>query len=106
VLAVMDSDKIGKLIKMLSSPNDGEVVAAARAIMRALEAEGADIHELAERVEGRKLSQAEKQRIYDKAFVDGKNAAAANAGFNDVDGSRTRPSTRWRAKSSTRRRVA
>jgi hypothetical protein len=71
MLAVMNSDKIGKLIKMLSSSNDGEVVAAARAIMRTLEAEGTDIHELAQRVEGRKLSPAEMQRIYDKAFTDG-----------------------------------
>jgi hypothetical protein len=81
----MNAGKIGKLLKMLSSPNDGEVVAAARAILRTLEAEGADIHELAERVEGRKLSQAEMQRIYDQAYRDGKDAAAADAGFRAVD---------------------
>jgi hypothetical protein len=80
----MNEGKIKKLIKMLSSPNDGEVVAAARALMRTLEAEGADIHELAERVEGRKLSQAEMQTIYDKAFQDGKNAAVAANGFSPV----------------------
>jgi hypothetical protein len=88
----MNADKIGKLIKLLSSSNDGEVVAAARAILRTLEAEGADIHELAERVEGRKLSQAEMQRIYDQAFADGKNAAAANAGFSDVSRNGAGPS--------------
>ena len=68
---------------MLSSTNDGEVVAAARAILRTLEARGTDIHELAERVEGRKLSQAEMQRIYDKAFADGKKRGG-HGGFSDV----------------------
>jgi hypothetical protein len=81
----MDTDKISKLIKMLSSSSDGEVVAAARAILRTLQAQGTDIHELAERVEGRKLSQAEMKVIYDKAFQDGKSAAAATSGFSPVD---------------------
>jgi hypothetical protein len=79
------NDKIGKLIKMLSSSVDAEVVAAARALVRTLQAEGSDIHDLAERVEGRKLSQAEMQIIYDKAFADGKNAAAAAGEFRPVD---------------------
>jgi len=79
------ADKLGKLLKLLSSPRDGEVVAAARAILRTLEGAGADIHELAARIEGRKLSQAEMQRIYDAAYADGKNAAAADAGFSSVD---------------------
>jgi hypothetical protein len=81
----MNEEKLSKLIRMLSSPNDGEVVAAVRAILRTLRAEGTDIHELAERVEGRKLSQAEMKIIYDKAFQDGKSAAAAASGFSLVD---------------------
>jgi hypothetical protein len=81
----MNEGKISKLIKMLSSSSDGEVVAAARAILRTLQAEGTDIHELAERVEGRKLSQAEMQQIYDKAFKDGKSAAAAASGSSPVE---------------------
>jgi hypothetical protein len=84
VLAVMNTDKIGKLIKMLSSPNDGEVVAAARAILRTLAQEGTDIHELAERVEGRKLSQAEMQRIYHQAFRDGKKSVEVAADFSNA----------------------
>lgn len=83
----MNEEKIQKLIRMLSSSNDGEIVAAARAIMRTLEAEGADIHELADRVGGRKLSEAEMKIIYDRAYRDGKKAAAANTGFSDVNGS-------------------
>jgi hypothetical protein len=78
-------EKIQKLLKLLSSNNDGEVVAAARAILRTLHAEGADIHALAERVEGRKLSQAEMQRIYDKAFADGKKSVEVAADFSSID---------------------
>jgi hypothetical protein len=85
VLAAMNTDKISKLLKMLSSSSDGEVVNAARAILRTLQAEGTDIHALAERVEGRKLSQTEMQQIYDKAFQDGKSAATAASGFSPVD---------------------
>jgi hypothetical protein len=80
----MNTDKISKLLKMLSSSSDGEVVAAARALLRTLQAEGTDIHELAERVEGRKLSHAEMKTIYDRAFQDGKNAAVAANGFSPV----------------------
>src|SRR5271163_2457716 len=83
----MNVEKIQKLLRLLSSNNDGEIVAAARAIVRVLEAEGTDIHELVARVEGRKPSQAEAQRIYDEAFRRGKDAAAADRGFSDVGGS-------------------
>jgi hypothetical protein len=85
MLAIMNTEKIGKLIKMLSSSNDGEVVAAARAILRTLAQEGTDIHELAARVDGGKLSKADMQRIYDQAYRDGKDAAAADVGFRSVD---------------------
>lgn len=81
----MNIEKIQKLIKLLSSSSDGEVLAAARALLRTLHAEGSDIHALAERVEGRKLSQAERQRIYDKAFADGKKSVAATAAFSDTE---------------------
>jgi hypothetical protein len=88
----MNTEKIGKLLKMLSSNSDGEVIAAARAILRTLAQEGADIHELAERVEGRKLSEAEMQRIYDKAFAAGKKSVAATADFGDVTDGTSSPS--------------
>jgi hypothetical protein len=54
--------KLGTFIRMLASERDGEVVAAARAIVRTLKAAGADIHVLAERVEtanGSKLTDGE-----------------------------------------------
>jgi hypothetical protein len=82
----MNVEKISKLIKMLSSPNDGEALAAVHALQRVLREQGADIHELAERVEGHRLSQAEMQRIYEAAFQEGKQAAAVNAGFSNVEG--------------------
>jgi hypothetical protein len=43
--------KLGYSIRMLSSDEEGEVLAAARAILRLLASCGADIHVLAERVE-------------------------------------------------------
>ena len=42
------TDKLGKLIRLLSSDRDGEVLAAASAIKRMLAAEGSDIHALAD----------------------------------------------------------
>jgi hypothetical protein len=69
------AEKLEKLLKMLSSPNQGEVIAAAQAIMRTLKGAGADIHELAACVKGGKLSEADMQRIYDAAFQDGQRAA-------------------------------
>jgi hypothetical protein len=81
----MNTEKLGKLLKMLSSSSDGEVVAAARAIMRTLENEGGDIHELAARVADNKLLQADMQKIYDAAYRKGKDEAAATTGFNSVD---------------------
>jgi hypothetical protein len=69
------AEKLEKLLKMLSSPRDGEVIAAVQAIMRTLKGAGADIHELAACVKGGKLSTADMQRIYDAAFADGRRAA-------------------------------
>jgi len=45
-----DQDKLAKLVLMLSSDRDGEVVAAARAIGRSLRAVGTDWHELARKL--------------------------------------------------------
>ena len=43
--------RLGKLIRLLASDKGGEVVAAAGAINRALQAAGLDIHRLADVVE-------------------------------------------------------
>ena len=78
--------KLEKLLKLLTSDKDGEVIAAARAIKRTLDGAGTDIHELAARIKGGKLSESEMQRIYDAAYRDGKDAAAVDKGlFTDTD---------------------
>jgi hypothetical protein len=45
------ADRLGKLMRLLASNRDGEVVAAVRGLMRTLTAAGADIHALANLVE-------------------------------------------------------
>ena len=84
VLAAMNIEKIQKLIRLLSSSNDGEALAAVHALQRVLQEEGTDIHELAARIEG--LSQVEMKKLYDAGFQEGKNAAAAatTADFSNV----------------------
>jgi len=49
-LAVV-APRIGQLIRLLGSDQDGEVVAAARALSRTLASVGADFHDLANTVE-------------------------------------------------------
>src|SRR5262249_294609 len=51
-------DKLGKLLRMLSSDKDGEVLAATAAIKRTLATEGLDIHSLADAL-GRPAPRAE-----------------------------------------------
>src|SRR6516225_7786803 len=83
VLAHMNVEKIQKLIRLLSSPNDGEALAAVHALRRVLREDGSDIHELATRIEG--LSQVEMKKLYDAGFQEGKSAAtAATPDFSNV----------------------
>lgn len=44
-------DQIGKFIRLLASPIDGEVVAAARALERKLKSDGSDMNEFSKLVE-------------------------------------------------------
>jgi hypothetical protein len=62
------------------------VLAATRAIRRTLDSAGSDIHELAERIKGGKLSEAEMRKIYEAGREAERDAAAAKAGFSDVEG--------------------
>ena len=82
------AEKLGKLLKMLSSSHDGEKLAAVHAILATLQGAGTNIHELAAHVEGGKLSKADMQRIYDAAYQDGKHAAEQTQGaeFHNVGG--------------------
>jgi hypothetical protein len=80
--------KLGKLLRMLTSDRDGEIVAAAHAIRRTLESEKLDIHSLAETVETttgpKKFSEAEAREIYQRGKREGKNEAQAARGFHEV----------------------
>ncbi len=86
------ADRLGKFIRLLSSDRDGEVVAAARAIMRTLQAEKLDIHVLAGAIEkpNGALSETDAKRIYDAGFDDGfrkaENAQHGSGTFRNVDG--------------------
>jgi len=73
--------KLAACIRMLSSDKDGDVINAARGLVRMLKGAGADIHVLADRVERRKL--------YDRGYQDGVRAAEnkfhGNEDFRDAN---------------------
>ena len=74
------SDRLGKFIRLLTSDRDGEVVAAARAIVRTLEGAGADIHDLAESIgatsaNGKKFTETDARDIYERGVAAGRHAA-------------------------------
>ena len=84
--------KLCKMIRMLASDCDGDVIAAARAIKRTLRSEGLDIHELAKGIEepnGGTLTEAEMRKLYDAAYDAGLRAAEEKhhgvADFANVD---------------------
>ena len=85
--------KLGRFLRLLSSDQDGEVVAAARALVRTLKGAGQDIHALAaaiERPSGGKLSKAEMKILYDHGYADGfrdgENKEHNGADFKNVGG--------------------
>jgi len=85
MIDVGTEEKLEKLLKLaLGSDRDGEVIAAARAIQRTLSSAGSDIHELAERIRGGKLSEAEIRKIYDAGYEAGKDEGAVEKGFSDT----------------------
>jgi hypothetical protein len=61
------SNKLGKLIRLLSSDRDGEVIAAADAIRHALQGAGY-VHALAERVEKDGFNETEARKLYDTGY--------------------------------------
>jgi hypothetical protein len=87
------ADRLGKMIRMLSSDRDGDVISAARAINRALRNEGLDIHTLAEGIEKPNdgtLNEAEMKKLYDAGYDAGLRAAEdrhhGSADFANIDG--------------------
>jgi hypothetical protein len=66
--------KLANVIRRLASDKDGEVVAAARAMVRTLQGIGADIHDVADRIEHSSngaLSEREMQELYDAGVKEG-----------------------------------
>jgi hypothetical protein len=73
------ADKVGKLLRLLTSDHDGEVVAAARKLNRALEQAGLDMHDLADGLANGERSsglpdEAEVRKIYQRGYLDGRRA--------------------------------
>src|SRR5262245_45244359 len=93
VLAPLLTGKLGRFIRLLGSDQDGEVVAAARALVRTLSSAGADLHALADHVEktnDTKIPQEEMQRLYNAGFAEGYRVAEehmhGNGDFRNVNG--------------------
>jgi hypothetical protein len=89
------ADKLGKFRRLLTSDRDGEVVAAARAIVRTLEGAGADIHDLADNIgampaNGKRFTEADAREIYERGVDAGRRDAeqAQPATFHNVDDDR------------------
>jgi hypothetical protein len=57
------SDRLGDVIRRLSSDQDGEIIAAMYAILRLLESCGGDIHELAARVDNGGMSEKYRDEV-------------------------------------------
>ena len=79
------AEKIKRCLRLLSSDNDGEDVAAARALNRTLKGANLDIHVLADNVgQSSGLTRAEMQKIYDAGheagFAAGRRAAEQELG--------------------------
>src|SRR5262249_44173863 len=83
--------KLAKLLRMLSSNREQEVLAAAQALCRTLQSAGADIHALAAIVEhGGELNQTEMKKLYDAGVQEGmrlaENTRYGSEDFHNVDG--------------------
>jgi hypothetical protein len=84
--------KLKPLIRLLSSDQDGEVVAAARALNRLLKINGSDIHAIADSIgqANGKLSEAEMRKLYDAGFEAGVRAVEdkqhGDGDFRDIEG--------------------
>lgn len=70
--------KLTQLVLMLSSEHDGEIVAAAKAIGRSLQADGKDWHWLGDLIEGRLPPPAQdKNPLHDILWQEGVEAVLA-----------------------------
>jgi hypothetical protein len=82
------ADKLGKLLRMLMSNHDGEVVAAARSINCTLKNAGLDIHALAAAVEaesgGERLSEEQIAEVFRRGQAAGRCEAMNTENWHSV----------------------
>jgi hypothetical protein len=87
--------RLAKIIAMLSSPNDGDLIAAGRALQRNLSANGADIYALVDLLKASEDRNRFGQEIANAAYAEGLRDGEARAhgsdGFHGVD-----ESAEWR----------
>lgn len=81
------ADKLQRLVRLLSSDQDGEVIAAARALTRTLKGAKLDIHVLADSIgTGKKFSEADAIEIYQRGVEDGRREAESKStAFHNVN---------------------
>jgi hypothetical protein len=91
--------RIADLVRRLSSPNDGEIIAAGRALQRTLEANGLDIHAVADPLEapnGKHIPEEQMQRLWDAAYARGvQDTENRQHGVDDFIGTDGKPT--WEA---------
>jgi hypothetical protein len=87
------TDKVQKLIRLLSSDNDGEVVASAHALIRTLEGEGLDIHVLAASVSSgsERVTQASWRGGRTVGYREGYSSGFADGQRKQANGQRRPP---------------
>src|SRR5262245_36349142 len=84
------ADKLQRFIRLLASDRDGEVLAAARALIRPFKSSGADTHILAGAItQPSGLTDAEMRKLYDAGYergrLDERQAAEDGAVFRNVN---------------------
>jgi hypothetical protein len=91
---------LAKLIRMLSSDRDGEVVASVRAMRRVLEGAGLSLHDLADAIELPGQISQHNDNAADDWRVMAKACAQCPHLLSDRERSFVTTMTRWRAKPS------
>jgi len=82
--------RLAKLVRLLSSDQDGEVIGAARMILRVLRQANLDIHALSSVIETsteKRFSESDAVQIYQRGLANGRREAEARApaAFYDAD---------------------
>ena len=96
------AERLAKLLRLLASDRDGEVVAAVTALKKTLEGAGLDHHDLADMVTGKRgrgITQQERQNVereaYRAGFRDGQRNAANGDGAARDDGRGDEDGVSW-----------